>query len=172
MGKMVTFSLIIKEIYFLKFLLSNQLPDNKINQKSLKRNYNSGTNNNEMGTLYIIHRLHKRVGLAGLRLLSPEKVCLQDWSLSGRSEIPKTTRGLKIHQEDSWRSPLVVLRPMITVKGYSKISNASNSWGEVQAKRGQASRVSNEVPWQTTRHVSCHNSTLTGLITSCVTPLA
>lgn len=64
--------------------------------------------------------MHKRADLADLRLLSPEKVCLQDWSLSGVSEIPKTTTGLKIHQEDPWGSPLVVLCAVITVKGYTK----------------------------------------------------
>ena len=78
-----------RNVFFLKFLLSNQLPDNKINQKSLKRNYNSGTNNNEMGTLYIIHRLHKRVGLAGLRLLSPEKSACKTGPCLGYQRSPR-----------------------------------------------------------------------------------
>lgn len=87
------------------------------------------------------------------------KACLQGWSLACMLEVPKTTPGLKIH---IWS---------FSVKRYSKISKGKRCMGEVQGKPAQASRVSKELPWQTTLHMYCHNSILKEASMSCVTPL-
>lgn len=116
--------------------------------------------------------MHERNKGVGLTLLSLEswKGLLESWSLDGVLQVPKITPDLKIHQEDSQDSAHSCTQ--VITAGQSKIGKGKTYRGEVQRKPAQASRVSNELPQQTTLHMYCHNLTLKELSTPCMTPLS